>query len=96
MEPVDRKKQEKKQLREKKWYKMSQEWKVSSKEPEELKTRIWKGCPNSLRGEVWPLLLQIKRIKESNEQKYGPGIYEVSRIIIALSIFNYLDMSTSF
>ena len=78
MEAVDKKTLEKMQAKEKKWFKMVQEWEKSESEPADLKSRIWKGCPNSLRGRVWPQLLKLQQIKEINEKALGPDLYEVS------------------
>eukprot|EP00116_Pleurobrachia_bachei_P006253 sb/3466515/ len=76
MEAVDKKTLEKMQAKEKKWFKMVQEWEKSEQEPADLKSRIWKGCPNSLRGRVWPQLLKLQQIKEINEKALGPDLYE--------------------
>lgn len=78
MGAMDKKMLEKRQTKEKKWLRMIREWDETKKTPEELKSRIWKGCPDSLRGRLWPLLLRIQDIKSSNEHQHGPKIYEVS------------------
>lgn len=75
---MDMKKVEKMRVKEKKWVKMIHQWEKTGREPEELRKRIWKGCPNSLRLRLWPLLLRLKEIKEKAEQVQGPNIYEVS------------------
>ena len=77
MEPVDKKSLEKKQIKEKKWLRMVKHWQETNRMPEDLKSRIWKGCPDSLRGQVWPLMLRIREIKQSNEKQHGPNMYEV-------------------
>lgn len=81
MESLDKKALKEKQAKERKWYKMVKDWEGSKDEtstfPEELKSRIWQGCPNSLRGRVWPLMLRIKETKHINERKFGQHIYEV-------------------
>jgi len=77
--PMDMKKVEKMRIKEKKWVKMIHQWEKTGREPEELRKRIWKGCPNSLRLRLWPLLLRLKEIKEKAEQVQGPNIYERMR-----------------
>lgn len=76
MEPLDKKSLEKKQIKEKKWLRMVKHWQETNRVPEDLKSRIWKGCPDSLRGQVWPLMLRIREIKQSNEKTHGPNMYE--------------------
>ena len=90
MEPLDKKSLEKKQIKEKKWWRMVQHWQDTNKVPDDLKSRIWKGCPDSLRGRVWPLMLRIKEIKQSNEKQHGPNMYEVS--LCAGSRFLYVTV----
>lgn len=65
-------------MKEKKWLRMVKHWQETNRMPEDLKSRIWKGCPDSLRGQVWPLMLRIREIKQSNEKQHGPNMYEVS------------------
>lgn len=56
--------------RTKKWLKMVKEWKRYYS-GEKLARRIYKGIPDKMRGVVWALLLDIKKIKEEQ-----PGVYE--------------------
>nr|CAD7453849.1 unnamed protein product [Timema tahoe] len=55
--------------REKKWLKMLKAWGQMST-TEKLRRRIYKGIPNSLRGQAWSQLLNIKTVKEAQEGKY--------------------------
>nr|CAD7570143.1 unnamed protein product [Timema californicum] len=54
--------------REKKWLKMLKAWGQMST-TEKLRRRIYKGIPNSLRGQAWSQLLNIKTVKEAQEGK---------------------------
>eukprot|EP01118_Nematostelium_gracile_P007752 TRINITY_DN2533_c0_g1_i4.p1 TRINITY_DN2533_c0_g1~~TRINITY_DN2533_c0_g1_i4.p1 ORF type:complete len:588 (+),score=125.96 TRINITY_DN2533_c0_g1_i4:122-1885(+) len=55
--------------RAKKWAKMLKDWeRWVAKNPEKLKTRIMKGLPDSLRGEVWKRLSQCE--KDKNIERY--------------------------
>lgn len=37
---------------------------------EKLRRRIYKGIPNSLRGQVWSQLLNLERVREEQQGKY--------------------------
>lgn len=37
---------------------------------EKMKRRVYKGIPNSLRGEVWSLILNLKQVREEQQGKY--------------------------
>ncbi|XP_047096814.1 USP6 N-terminal-like protein isoform X1 [Schistocerca piceifrons] len=53
----------------KKWLKMINSWETAVT-TEKMRRRLFKGIPNSLRGQVWALLLNVKAIKEENKGKY--------------------------
>jgi hypothetical protein len=55
--------------RAKKWVKMLKNWETPST-AEKLKKRIYKGVPDSLRGEVWSHMLNLARIREEQQGKY--------------------------
>lgn len=55
--------------RQKKWIKMLKNW-DSPTSVEKLRTRVYKGIPNSLRPEVWCKLLEIEKIKNDNKNVY--------------------------
>jgi hypothetical protein len=53
----------------KKWLKMLKNWEGMSSS-EKLRRRIYKGIPNSLRGQVWSQLLNLETIREEQKGKY--------------------------
>ncbi|KAJ9600546.1 hypothetical protein L9F63_026315, partial [Diploptera punctata] len=53
----------------KKWLKMLKNWESMSTS-EKLRRRIYKGIPNSLRGQVWSQLLNLQTVKEEQQGKY--------------------------
>jgi hypothetical protein len=53
----------------KKWLKMLKNWESMSTS-EKLRRRIYKGIPNSLRGQVWSQLLNLETIREEQRGKY--------------------------
>ncbi|PNF38828.1 hypothetical protein B7P43_G10199 [Cryptotermes secundus] len=53
----------------KKWLKMLNNW-GSMSTSEKLRRRIYKGIPNSLRGEAWSKLLSLETIREEQQGKY--------------------------
>jgi hypothetical protein len=53
----------------KKWLKMLNHWESMSTS-EKLRRRIYKGIPNSLRGEAWSKLLSLETIREEQQGKY--------------------------
>jgi hypothetical protein len=53
----------------KKWLKMLKNWESMST-TEKLRRRIYKGIPNSLRGQVWGQLLNLETIREEQQGKY--------------------------
>jgi hypothetical protein len=53
----------------KKWLKMLKNWESMST-TEKLRRRIYKGIPNSLRGQVWSQLLNLETVREEQEGKY--------------------------
>jgi hypothetical protein len=53
----------------KKWLKMLKHWE-SVATSEKLRRRIYKGIPDSLRGQVWSRLLNLERIREEQQGKY--------------------------
>jgi hypothetical protein len=53
----------------KKWLKMLKNWESMSAS-EKLRRRIYKGIPNSLRGQVWSRLLNLETIQEEQKGKY--------------------------
>ncbi|KAL1117296.1 hypothetical protein AAG570_004622 [Ranatra chinensis] len=56
-------------LRVKKWVKMLRHW-DSVVGSEKLKRRVFKGIPNSLRGQVWSKVLDLSTIREQQHGKY--------------------------
>ncbi|XP_046604609.1 USP6 N-terminal-like protein isoform X1 [Neodiprion virginianus] len=53
----------------KKWIKMLRQWE-SPATVEKLRRRIYKGIPNSLRGQVWIKLLGVQNLKQQHAGKY--------------------------
>lgn len=53
----------------KKWIKMLRQWE-SPATVDKLRRRIYKGIPNSLRGQVWIKLLGIQNLKQEHTGKY--------------------------
>ncbi|KAJ8667570.1 hypothetical protein QAD02_009233 [Eretmocerus hayati] len=53
----------------KKWQKMFKDWNSSSTK-DKLKSRVYKGVPDRFRGQVWTILLGIKKLKEEQAGKY--------------------------
>lgn len=53
----------------KKWEKMTKHW-DSPATKEKLRRRIYKGIPDRFRGQVWSLLLGIKKLKKEQVGKY--------------------------
>lgn len=52
--------------------------------PEKLRKKVYKGIPNSLRGEVWAKLLDVPQVKKEQE-----GIiyyYDKLLLLVSLSI----------
>ncbi|XP_030646475.1 USP6 N-terminal-like protein [Chanos chanos] len=52
-----------------KWVKMVKKWDKYSNSDKMMK-RVYKGIPLQLRGQVWALLLEVNKVKKSNEGKY--------------------------
>uniref|UniRef100_A0A1B6DWH4 USP6 N-terminal-like protein n=1 Tax=Clastoptera arizonana TaxID=38151 RepID=A0A1B6DWH4_9HEMI len=55
--------------RAKKWCKMLQNWESSSTK-DKLRKRVYKGIPDSLRGQVWKRILNLATIREEQSGKY--------------------------
>ncbi|XP_014291456.1 USP6 N-terminal-like protein isoform X3 [Halyomorpha halys] len=53
----------------KKWLKMMKQWE-QIKDNEKLRRRVFKGIPNSLRGQVWSRMLNLDRVKGEQSGKY--------------------------
>ncbi|XP_069688332.1 USP6 N-terminal-like protein isoform X5 [Periplaneta americana] len=53
----------------KKWLKMLKNWETMSTS-EKLRRRIYKGIPNSLRGQVWSQLLNLETVRVEQQGKY--------------------------
>ncbi|KAM7414257.1 hypothetical protein PAMA_019194 [Pampus argenteus] len=53
-----------------KWLKMVKNW-DKYRNSEKLVKRVYKGIPLQLRGQAWALLLDIEKVKQENEGKYG-------------------------
>lgn len=53
----------------KKWLKMMKQWE-QIKDNEKLRRRVFKGIPNSLRGQVWSRMLNLDRVKGEQTGKY--------------------------
>lgn len=65
-----------------KWLKMLAQWDKIN--PEKLRKKVYKGIPNSLRGEVWAKLLDVPQVKKEQE-----GIiyyYDKLLLLVSLSI----------
>lgn len=56
----------------KKWLKMLRSW-DSSATKEKLRKRVYKGVPNSLRGQVWSKMLNLPTVREEQSGKYQVG-----------------------
>ncbi|XP_027196575.2 LOW QUALITY PROTEIN: uncharacterized protein LOC113791055 [Dermatophagoides pteronyssinus] len=54
-----------------KWLKMLKQWDQYYPDSEKLRSRIYKGIPNALRGEVWGRLLNIQQLKQEQSGKYA-------------------------
>ena len=67
----------------KKWLKMMKQWE-QIRDNEKLRRRVFKGIPNSLRGQVWSRILNLDRVK--GEQK---GKYQVFYLAL-MNLFLYL------
>ncbi|XP_022105991.1 USP6 N-terminal-like protein [Acanthaster planci] len=70
----ERKLREQEVERTKKWLKMMKDWKRYYPS-EKLTRRVYKGIPDKLRGSVWALLLDLKKVKDEQ-----PSVYERMRI----------------
>lgn len=53
----------------KKWLKMMNTWETAVS-TEKMRQRLFKGLPNSVRGRVWSLLLNLKDVRKGQEKKY--------------------------
>jgi hypothetical protein len=53
----------------KKWLKMLRFW-DSSATKDKLRKRVFKGVPNSLRGQVWSRMLNLPTVREEQSGKY--------------------------
>ncbi|KAJ9597544.1 hypothetical protein L9F63_011602, partial [Diploptera punctata] len=66
----------------KKWLKMLKNWESMSTS-EKLRRRIYKGIPNSLRGQVWSQLLNLQTVKEEHNEmrqlawRWSPDIRQI-------------------
>ncbi|CAG2181625.1 unnamed protein product, partial [Oppiella nova] len=54
-----------------KWLKMLKSWEQYFPNSDKLRTRVYKGIPNAVRGEVWARLLNISRLKLEQDGKYN-------------------------
>ncbi|CAG2115921.1 unnamed protein product, partial [Medioppia subpectinata] len=54
-----------------KWLKMLKSWEQYFPNSDKLRTRVYKGIPNAVRGEVWARLLNISRLKQEQDGKYN-------------------------
>lgn len=50
---------------------MLKQWDQYYPDSEKLRSRIYKGIPNALRGEVWGRLLNIQQLKQEQSGKYA-------------------------
>ncbi|XP_015784393.1 USP6 N-terminal-like protein [Tetranychus urticae] len=53
-----------------KWLKMLEQWDKYFPNSEKLRKRVYKGIPNSLRGEVWTRLMEVPQVKKEQEGRY--------------------------
>jgi len=70
LDPHEAKKREVELERVKKWLKMLKNWDKGTEVKEKLHKRVYKGVPNSLRGQVWIKLLNVEKLKNDNKGKY--------------------------
>ena len=54
-----------------KWLKMIKAWDQYYPNDDKLRSRVYKGIPDALRGKVWPKLLCIEQLKQEQEGVFG-------------------------
>lgn len=80
--------------REKKWNKMTNNWK-NFKGTEKLRKRIYKGIPDSFRSRVWGFLLDIESSRQQQKGKYEVCCVALNQVFLKISYYIFLGNARS-